>query len=135
MRWSRVFCRAMKIVRRYAASFPRATLYRGACIDCNHGIGKTGSVDLSGRWQGSFELLVVAKPEKWGELEAMPKVSSLHRPVVDSLNREAIKCRHERAMPRTFASRYPTGVGGVAFTRSRYDGTCGELRHSFDKEM
>jgi len=35
----------------------KATLHRGACADCNDGTGKTGNVDLSGKWQGPFESL------------------------------------------------------------------------------
>jgi len=39
-----------------------ATLHRGGCEDCNEGLGKTGSVDLSGKWHGPYELLEDVEP-------------------------------------------------------------------------
>lgn len=35
----------------------QATLHRDTCPDCNCGTGKDGSVDLSGKWKGPYELL------------------------------------------------------------------------------
>lgn|GEM_PF-3708107 len=51
----------------------KATLHRGACVDCNDGTGKTGSVDSSGKWQGPFELLEDAKPEKGEDIRPCRK--------------------------------------------------------------
>lgn len=50
-----------------------ATLHRGRCEDCNFGTGKTGSVDLSGKWLGPYELLEDAKAPDGIKLRACKK--------------------------------------------------------------
>lgn len=42
----------------------KATLPRGGCVDSNFGTRKKDRIDLSGKWDGPFELLEDAKPKE-----------------------------------------------------------------------
>ena len=55
----------------------KAVLHNARCDDCNFGLGKSGSVDLSGKWEGPFELLEDVRPPQGLELKPCPKCQPL----------------------------------------------------------